>query len=292
MWVVCSKLLMFGLVIALLFSSHNAIAVSADSPTATPRPPEPDPTTDIVYTVPDMDEVQIEKDVVYKTDGKVSLYFDAYFPPDLKEGEARPAILAGRYGNKIARQHTSWGKMLAASGYVVIMFEYRAPRSPVLPDQILGDWDDLIKYVHDHATELHIDDERLAVFGVSGQVLHNLSAAFRGLYPEIRAAVAYYGPMEQIGYPAISPLSYLNDHPENIPPLFIAQAGKDSSRINNSLEKFVKEAQAKNIILEYVIHPDGLHGFDFLNDDDQTREIIQQTLDFLKKYLSEPTPSA
>jgi hypothetical protein len=38
---------------------------------------------------------------------------------------------------------------------------------------------------------------------------------------------------------------------------------------------------------EYVMnHPTGLHGFDLLNDDARSREIIRATLEFVKTHLS------
>jgi hypothetical protein len=52
-----------------------------------------------------------------------------------------------------------------------------------------------------------------------------------------------------------------------ITPLFIARAGRDEvPTMDDSIDRFVKEALAKNIALTFANHPQGVHGFDNQND--------------------------
>jgi len=73
---------------------------------------------------------------------------------------------------------------------------------------------------------------------------------------------------------------------KDVPPLFIARAGKDGlPLVNETLDRFAALAIEKNVTLEFMNHPDGEHGFDFLNDDERSREIIGRTLGFLSSHL-------
>jgi len=73
-----------------------------------------------------------------------------------------------------------------------------------------------------------------------------------------------------------------------VPPLFVARAGQDNPGLNATIDRFVQEAVARNAPLELMTHPTGRHGFDVLDDDDRSREIIARTLDFLKHHLPRP----
>ena len=78
---------------------------------------------------------------------------------------------------------------------------------------------------------------------------------------------------------------YLEAKPEALPPIFIARAGLDSPRINESIDHFVQDAAARSVSVETMDHPQGQHGFDVLDDDDRTREIVVCTLEFVKEHV-------
>ena len=56
--------------------------------------------------------------------------------------------------------------------------------------------------------------------------------------------------------------------------------------MDDSIDRFTKEAIASNIPLNFANHPEGVHGFDNQNNDDRSREIIRDALDFMKVHLS------
>ena len=81
--------------------------------------------------------------------------------------------------------------------------------------------------------------------------------------------------------------------PQWAPPIIPAAAAKASRKsdrfapgINDSIDRFVKEARARGLTLEFMAHPTGHHGFDTLDDDERSKEIIRKTLDFLHTYLA------
>jgi hypothetical protein len=47
----------------------------------------------------------------------------------------------------------------------------------------------------------------------------------------------------------------------------------------------VGRALAVNVSLDLLNHPAGRHGFDILDDDARSREVIARTIDFLRARL-------
>ncbi len=83
-----------------------------------------------------------------------------------------------------------------------------------------------------------------------------------------------------------SAITYLKTNGAKIPPMFVARAGLDQiPTMNDSIDRFVKEAIDNNICLDFANHPTGVHGFDNQNDDARSREIIQKVIAFLKEHL-------
>jgi dienelactone hydrolase len=68
-------------------------------------------------------------------------------------------------------------------------------------------------------------------------------------------------------------------------PMFVARAGLDQPLINESIDEFVQEALAGNALLELMNHPAGRHGFDILDDDERSREIIARAVAFAQVHV-------
>lgn len=242
----------------------------------------------VVYRVPEMTKVTVQSDLIYKTADGDALGMDVYAPLDLKPGEHRPAVFLGHgRGGKGKPEWASWGRLLAASGIIGITFNYR-DLPGVEPAVPMGDIADAIAYVRDHADELRVDKDHLGVMSFSGLSRYNMSAALRGSPGYIRALVSYYGWLDYVRDDETSPLHYLRTAPAAFPPIFIGKAGRDSASINESIDRFVEAARASKITFVLAVHETGQHGFDTRDDDDRSREIIQQTLAFLKQYLLAP----
>jgi hypothetical protein len=68
--------------------------------------------------------------------------------------------------------------------------------------------------------------------------------------------------------------------------VFIARAGLDEiPTLNDSIDRFTREAISGNAAVTVVNHPRGVHGFDVLTDDERSREIIRSALAFMKTHL-------
>jgi acetyl esterase/lipase len=86
---------------------------------------------------------------------------------------------------------------------------------------------------------------------------------------------------------AFSPAAQLEKHAGQLPPMFVARAGRDQiPGLNTWMQKFLDVAVKQNAPITLVIHPTGAHGFENSNDDDRSREIIRMAVDFLRTHLS------
>ncbi|HET7451254.1 MAG TPA: esterase, partial [Thermoanaerobaculia bacterium] len=113
------------------------------------------------------------------------------------------------------------------------------------------------------------------------------------------AAVAYYAALDIREKPPgaspaisdetrrdLSPAHHVRAEGGRTAPLFVARAGLDHPFLNASIDRFVAEALAANAEIDVMNHPQGRHGFDILDDDPRSREIIGRTVEFLKTRLA------
>src|SRR5436190_15430438 len=137
-----------------------------------------------------------------------------------------------------------------------------------------------IDYVRANADKYNIDKDRICLIAYSagGPML---SLGMRGDTPFVRCLIGFYAFMDvkQSDYrnteaaetlKAFSPITYVQKDARKIPPMFIARAGRDEvPTMDDSIDRFVKEALIGNIELSLANHPQGVHGFDNQNDDER-----------------------
>jgi len=256
---------------------------------------------EVVYRVPGMEDVTVERDRVYISPGGEALRMDVYRPARGTEG-ARPLVLMihggpiPKLGAKNMAVFTSWGRLLAASGLAAATFDHRF----LAPERMTDAADDVaaaLAHVREHADALGIDRDRVAVWAFSGGG-PLLSLALKGAPPFVRAVVAYYAALDVRekppgASPAItddlrrdfSPAHHVRAEGGRTAPVLVARAGLDHPFLNASIDRFVAEALAANAEIDVMNHPKGRHGFDFLDDDTRSREIIARTIQFLRARL-------
>ena len=258
----------------------------------------------VVYTVAGMNDVRIKKDVVYKSAANLELKMDVYSPPNLSKGEKRAAVFFIHGGTQLENSpkdwgvFQSWGKLVGASGMIGVVFTHRMG-FPV-PEFALAESDltAAINYVRSNADTLNVDKDRIALvaFSAGGPLL---SVPMRDAPPFVRGLVGFYSfldvqqsEMHRRGIDnaeilkKYSPLSYLAPNVVKLPPILIARAGLDEiPGLNAAADRFITEALSKNVAIEVMNHPAGVHGFDNQTDDSRSREIIRRSLDFLRSNL-------
>lgn len=284
-------------------SSSSGAAAPAVQPPPTP-PIEEVYRMPVVLTVPGMDTVAVRRDVVYKTatassGGPLPLKADIYTPAGATAASRYPAVILisgggveAEYDWRDAGVYVTYGKLLAASGFVGIPFSKRYARGAESAARGEEDLRDLIRYVREHADELHVDRERLALWGFSGGGWL-VSVPLRDVQPYVRAVVAYYAVLDSAMMPPerrapmerFSSVGALQASGARVPPILVARAGLDNPGLNAGIDNFVREALAQGAEIQLLNHAQGRHGFDILDNNDRSREIIRATLEFLKTHL-------
>jgi dienelactone hydrolase len=235
----------------------------------------------IVYHVDGMRDVRVQREVVYKRDGAAELKMNIYSPARLS-GDARVPAVFFVHGGPIPEQFTpptqwgvfvSYGELAAASALVGVTFSHRL-YAPTDYERSRADVAAAIEYVREHATQLNVDADRIALWYFSGGG-PLLSAVLRDRPAYVRCVLAFYAFLDKRD---------VREKGGGLP-MFIARAGLDQPLINQSIDAFVQEALAGNVPLELMHHPAGRHGFDILDDDERSREIIARAVAFAQVHV-------
>jgi len=258
----------------------------------------------VVYRVPGMDKVKVKSDLKYTNINNPFLLMDVYTQPDLAKGAKRPAVLLihGGAGEETTPKdwgfYVSWGKLIAASGMVGVTFTHRLSAQRASLAVAADDVTAAVNYVRANADSLNVDRERicLVAYSAGGPML---SIVMRDKPAYVRCMVAFYAFMDiqQAGNlfeahespetaRSFSPIRNLTNDADKIAPLFIARAGRDQiPTMDDSIDRFIREAISKNVALTFANHPQGVHSFDSQNDDNRSREIIRSAIAFMKANL-------
>jgi acetyl esterase/lipase len=256
----------------------------------------------VVYSVPMMDQVRVRKNLVYKVvDGK-SLTADVYTPAG--SGPMERPVVVFIHGGPIPHNlltlpkewglFVSYGQIIAASRFVGVTFNHRFYSGERL-DDAQSDVDGLIDYVRQNATSLGVDKDRIAVWAFSGggpfltrflREPPSYISCIAAYYPalDLRLMRAPGSTIQEELLERYSPVANMAGGDCKIAPIFIARAGLDNPLLNESINRFIHEALSKNVMLDFCNHPGGRHGFDVLDDNERSREIIRRTIDFIKTH--------
>lgn len=234
----------------------------------------------VVLDSPAMKDVTLKKDVTYLKDERSTLAADIYLPPGMKAGETRPAVIflnaigdgpAGRV--KEWEIYSSWPRLVAAHGMVGISMDADGGR---IQDSLGG----LFAFLEREGSRHGIDASRLGVYAASANTTQSIiylmsDRASKG----IRAAALYYGATPSPETP----------FRRDLPVLYILAEGDlhgGFGQQSANLWQRVSEARAPWTL---VFAADLLHAFDAFQDNDTSRRVVMQTLDFWKTHL-QPVP--
>jgi acetyl esterase/lipase len=257
----------------------------------------------IVYRVEGMRDVRVQRDVVYKRDAGADLKMNIYAPAQLSGDTRMPAVFFV-HGGPMPAEFTaptrwgvfvSYGELAAASALVGVTFNHRL-HAPTDFERSQTDVAAAVDYVREHAAELNVDADRIALWYFSGGG-PLLSAVLRDRPSYVRCVLAFYAVLDMrhmipadadaakvARAAALSPAAYVRAQGVGLP-MFVARAGLDQPMINQAIDTFVQEALAGNATLDLMNHPAGRHGFDILDDDPRSREIIARAVAFAQMHV-------
>jgi len=299
---------MFGILVIPVYAMVQRSEQTEPSATRNPRRSMRELVTlPVVYRLPGMEKAIVKSDLKYTQFNDPHLLMDVYIPPRLGKDERRPAVLfihgsvpAGSPAKNMG-VFKSWGRLVAASGMVGVTFTHRLgyPKPDLV--EAASDVSAAINYIRDNADNLNVDKNRICLAAYSGGG-PMLSMAIRDKPEYVRCLVAFYAFLDiqqselhrtyetPEAVKNFSPITYLTIEAEKIAPMLIARAGLDETPgLNDSTDRFIREAISKNAAIIVANHPDGVHSFDILTDDERSREIIRDTLTFMRTHLGVTT---
>jgi dienelactone hydrolase len=234
------------------------------------------------FPVPSLDAVHLTKAVAYTRVDTSTLAMDIYRPKNAPS--AAPALVFyglywpesnDRPPREANDQALRWARIAASRGIVAIIPDLRAEpgtgtsQRPTRARE--GELERLLAHLTQHAGEYGIDRRRIALFAASGSVAAALPAITNPRRTEIGAAVLYYG-----GAGA----DVATFRPD-VPILWV-RAGRDSPGMNAAIDRLTSRAVAQNVPLTLINYASGHHAFEAVDDTAATRQVIEQTIEFVK----------
>jgi hypothetical protein len=246
----------------LLLVASSVLAFSGQN-TATPPPLAfPPPASDIV----------VASDVEYGTSGTTRLAMDLYKPATAR-GVKLPALVFFNRATGVDRSgrfYSAWAKAAASNGVIGILPDFRDGTEA-------ADFRVLLSFLERHAAEHGIDS--LTVYAGSGNVSTAFPVVEDPSLTSIKAAVMYYGSANIERFRLDLPVLYV-------------RAGLDRPPVNESIARLAALAISQNAPLTLVNHAGGHHAFEIVDNNDATRQVIADTLDFVKRATSAAYQSA
>ena len=252
-----------------------------------------------------MDAVTVLRDVAYgPPDGRLRM--DVYYPPEETHDGRWPAVIivAGYPGTMEPRLTTltykeigwtvSMCQLIALSGMVAIAYTNSDP---------VADLQTLLEHIHEGARSLRIDAARVGIVAVSGNVPTALTTIMQDAGRTPACAVLGYGCLldldgatdvadaaRQFGFANPGVGRTVADLRRDVP-LLITRAGRDQfPAMNASIDRFIRQGLVENLPMTFVNHAEGPHAFDLFDDSRTSRDIVRQTLRFLRQHLTAQEP--
>lgn len=258
---------------------------------------------EIVYPINKQIEMNVTKNIIYKSSDTYGV-MDLYEPKNNKKEDKRPVVLLihgeakGITNMKDAGQYLSWGRLIATTGIKAITFNHRVLSDGYMIKEVIEDITDLVQYVILHANELGIDEEKIVLWSFSGGVPFGMYVGMSNLFNGIKGLVSYYGigdfkfinevlnmSMSKGAIDRYSIIKIVNSHSKDIPPVLIVRAGLDDRRLNQLMEEIIMQMFSNNLSVDIINHEQGHHAFDLFDNNDRSHEIIEKSLDYVKRIF-------
>jgi tetratricopeptide (TPR) repeat protein len=237
----------------------------------------------VVLESPAMKNVRVKKDVTYLKDDRSTLGIDIYTPPGLKPGDKRPAVIflnaiGDQPGGKVKEWgiYSSWPRLVAAHGMVGISMDADGSR-------IQESLRNVFAFLEREGAAHGIDASRLGVYAASANTTQSIPYLMSdGAAKGIRAAALYYG---------ATPTAETRLR-RDLPVLFILAEGDLPGGMGQASLPLWQRVAQERAPWTLMFAANLLHAFDAFQDNDESRRVVMQTLDFWRAHLGPvPQPS-
>jgi len=216
--------------------------------------------------------ITVATDVEYGMSGTTRLAMDLY-RPDVPPGVKVPALVffnRATGADRTERFYASWARTAASKGLIGIIPDLRDGNEA-------ADFRLLLSHLERHAGEHAIDS--IAVYAGSGNVFAAFPVIEDPALTSIKAAVMYYGTANVPQFRLDLPVLYV-------------RAGLDRPPVNESIARLAALAVSQNAPVTLLNYSGGHHGFEGTDVNDATRQVIDTTLEFVKRATAAPYQSA
>jgi tetratricopeptide (TPR) repeat protein len=229
-------------------------------------------TNSLVYQVPEMEKVAIQKGILYKTvHPDTALKFDIYYPPEFDKKKNLPAVIfyngVGSLELPEWQIYKDWARLMAANGMIAVTHQSRMGKSQV-------DLEDLWTHLR-QSTDLKIEKDNMGMWVCSANTRTGWPAANDPKNDFIKALSIYYG--------VLLPQDLIVKRKDL--EILLVRAGLDAHSINSGMEELMISALRSDAHVEFINYPEGQHAFDGVDNTARSKEIILQTVDFFKRNL-------
>ncbi|MEO8658778.1 MAG: hypothetical protein ABI693_09920 [Bryobacteraceae bacterium] len=218
-----------------------------------------------LYPLPS-DEISISHDVEFGPDLRLDLYKLA----GAARGAKLPVLVFANSigGGAIERGwpiYQGWARLAAARGFGAIVMDGRENRAEEDLDLLLG-------FLEKHGAEHGLDGARVALYAASANVWRAFALVEDPKRSAVKAALIFYGTAEVTRF-------------RQDLPVLLVRAGLDRPDMNRQLDAMAAAALSSNAPVRVLNHASGHHGFEVIDDTDETRAVIDEALRFAQTSL-------
>lgn len=209
---------------------------------------------------------------------------DIYYPTDMDFEKPRAVVIlvsgdsdqhskdwSGR-ALKDTDQYLQWGQVIAEHGLIAITYELSNPQAAL---------NKITNWVIENSHILGIDDSRIGFFST------NENGCKVGLETIIKNSSKYTGPKPvfSIYYYGMMQLYSSKELYLDVPIMTVKTKDFMYRGIPESMDKFNKRAKSDGALITIEDFPEGKHYFDCKEDNERSREILKNTLDFMMENI-------
>ena len=225
----------------------------------------------IHYPEPSASSYRVMQGIRYAVGDTTPLLMDVYRPA--QSGGVSPVLVFHTLGVQRANPGAvAWARIAASKGLVGVIADLRSAA-------LAEDFRSVLDHLMTRGREYGIDTAAITAMGGSNNAYNLMRTAQERPDPRLKAVVAYYAGSEVTRF-------------RRDLPVLLIRTGLDRPFVNASLDSLVARALAQNAPITVINFPAGHHGFEYSDGDAITRDLIDQTIDFVKRVTAPPYRAA
>lgn len=227
------------------------------------------------------EETHVLKDLYYSQDSSNLTTLDLYLPGNTHKPDSSIVFLIHGWFDPetIPIKPSNWqfyidyGKLLASRGFATVVVNHRM-NSKESVSQSRNDIENAIQFIQNNYRKYGLlTEKKISLWFFSMGALNFDYFANHNKF-DIEKLVSYYGFFDDAFQDPSEAITYSQ--------MQVVRCGQDSEEIIRRTDKYLTHCLAKNYPLELINIPNGLHGFELLQEPIIAKSVIDKTVEFLK----------